>query len=49
MNVLVIVGKVIFMISFELFEVLGMSDCILVMYEGCVKGEIVDVVGVSFE
>ena len=36
-------GKCILMISSELPEVLGMSDRILVMHEGCVTGEIRDV------
>ena len=36
-------GKAIMMISSELPEVLGMSDRIVVMHEGQVKGEIIDV------
>jgi len=36
-------GKAIIMISSELPEVLGMSDRIVVMHEGEVKGEITDV------
>ncbi len=42
-------GKAILMISSELPEVLGMSDRILVMHEGRVKGEIEDVVSASQE
>lgn len=34
MNRLVVKGKLIIMIFFELFEVLGMCDCILVMCSG---------------
>jgi len=36
-------GKAIIMISSELPEVLGMSDRIIVMHEGCIKKEISDV------
>jgi ABC-type sugar transport system ATPase subunit len=36
-------GKAVVMISSELPEVLGMSDRIVVMHRGCVKGEITDV------
>ncbi len=43
MNKLASEGKAIIMISSELPEVLGMSDRILVMHEGQVKGEISDV------
>jgi ABC-type sugar transport system ATPase subunit len=43
MNRLVSKGKAILMISSELPEVLGMSDRIVVMHEGQVKGEITDV------
>jgi ABC-type sugar transport system ATPase subunit len=43
MNRLAAAGKAILMISSELLEVIGMSDRILVMHEGCLKGEITDV------
>ena len=43
MNRLAAQGKAILMISSELPEVLGMSDRIVVMHEGQVKGEIADV------
>jgi ABC-type sugar transport system ATPase subunit len=43
MNELAANGKAIVMISSELPEVLGMSDRILVMHEGRVRGEITDV------
>ncbi len=43
MNELAAAGKAILMISSELPEVLGMSDRILVMHEGRVRGEIQDV------
>ena len=36
-------GKAVLMISSELPEILGMSDRILVMNEGCITGEITDV------
>ena len=36
-------GKAVLMISSELPEVLGMSDRILVMHDGCITGEITDV------
>jgi ribose transport system ATP-binding protein len=36
-------GKAVIMISSELPEILGMSDRIIVMHEGCIKGEISDV------
>jgi len=36
-------GKAIIMISSELPEILGMSDRIIVMHEGQIKGEITDV------
>ena len=36
-------GKAVLMISSELPEILGMSDCILVMNEGRLTGEITDV------
>ena len=40
-------GKAIIIISSELPEVLGMSDRILVMHEGCVAGQIGDVVSTT--
>jgi ABC-type sugar transport system ATPase subunit len=43
MNRLVAQGKAIVMISSELPEVLGMSDRVVVMHEGEVKGEITEV------
>jgi len=43
MNQLAAEGKAIIMVSSELPEVLGMSDRIIVMHEGRVKGEITDV------
>jgi len=43
MNRLASKGKAILMISSELPEILGMSDRIIVMHEGRVKGEITDV------
>ena len=43
MNRLAAQGKAILMISSELPEVLGMSDRILVMHEGAMRGEIADV------
>jgi ribose transport system ATP-binding protein len=43
MNRLAAKGKAILMISSELPEVLGMSDRIVVMHEGRIKGEITDV------
>ena len=43
MNRLTSEGKAIIMISSELPEILGMSDRVLVMHEGRVKGEITDV------
>ncbi|MHB8866481.1 MAG: sugar ABC transporter ATP-binding protein, partial [Pirellulaceae bacterium] len=49
MNRLAADGKAILMISSELPEVLGMSDRILVMHEGRVKGEITDVATASQE
>jgi ABC-type sugar transport system ATPase subunit len=42
-------GKAIVMISSELPEVLGMSDRIIVMHEGRVRGEITDVVAATQE
>jgi ABC-type sugar transport system ATPase subunit len=42
MNRLAAAGKALIMVSSELPEVLGMSDRILVMHEGGVKGEIAD-------
>lgn len=49
MNRLVQEGKAIIMISSELPEILGMSDRIIVMHEGRVKGEITDVAGADQE
>ncbi|MHB8971415.1 MAG: sugar ABC transporter ATP-binding protein [Pirellulaceae bacterium] len=49
MNRLAAEGKAIIMISSELPEVLGMSDRILVMHEGRIKGEITDVAAASQE
>lgn len=43
MNKLAAEGKAIIMVSSELPEVLGMSDRVIVMHEGRVKGEITDV------
>ena len=43
MNKLAAEGKAIIMISSELPEILGMSDRVIVMHEGQIKGEIVDV------
>ena len=43
MNRLAAQGKAIVMISSELPEVLGMSDRVVVMHEGQVKGEITEV------
>ena len=42
-------GKAIVMISSELPEVLGMSDRVLVMHEGRVRGEITDVASATQE
>ena len=42
-------GKAIIMVSSELPEILGMSDRVIVMHEGRIKGEIVDVVNTSQE
>ncbi len=47
MNRLAAEGKAIIMISSELPEVLGMSDRILVMHEGRIKGEITNVAAAS--
>lgn len=47
MNRLAAAGKAILMISSELPEVIGMSDRILVMHEGRLKGEITDVAHTS--
>ena len=40
MNKLVAEGKTIIMISSEMPEILGMSDRILVIHEGAIKGEL---------
>ena len=42
-NRLVAAGRAVIMISSELPELLGMSDRIIVMHEGQVKGELTDV------
>ena len=49
MNRLLAEGKAIIMISSELPEVLGMSDRIIVMHEGRIKGEITDVANAAQE
>lgn len=49
MHALAAQGKAILMISSELPEILGMADRILVMREGRLAGEIVDVKGTSQE
>ena len=49
MNQLTAVGKAIIMVSSELPEILGMSDRIIVMHEGRVRGEITDVAGATQE
>ena len=49
MNRLAAKGKAILMVSSELPEILGMSDRIIVMHEGRVKGEITDVAGARQE
>jgi len=49
MNRLVAEGKAVIMISSELPEILGMSDRIIVMHQGKIKGEITDVAGTSQE
>ena len=49
MNRLLAEGKAIIMISSELPEVLGMSDRIVVMHEGRIKGEISDVANATQE
>jgi len=43
MNQLAQEGKAIIMVSSELPEILGMSDRVIVMHEGRIKGEITDV------
>jgi len=43
MNKLAAEGKAILMVSSELPEILGMSDRVIVMHEGRIKGEITDV------
>lgn len=40
MNELIECGVVIIMVLLELFEIFGMSDCIIVVYEGRISGEI---------
>jgi len=49
MNRLVAEGKAVIMISSELPEVLGMSDRIIVMREGTIKGHITQVAGATQE
>ena len=49
MKQLVEEGKAVIMISSELPEILGMSDRILVMHEGRIKGEMTDVAGTTQE
>jgi ABC-type sugar transport system ATPase subunit len=49
MNRLVAEGKAVIMISSELPEILGMSDRILVMHEGRIKGEITEVANATQE
>ena len=48
-NQLVAAGKAVIMISSELPEIFGMSDRIIVMHEGRVKGEITDVADATQE
>jgi len=49
MNRLTADGKAIIMVSSELPEILGMSDRVIVMHEGRIKGEISDVAGARQE
>ncbi len=49
MNRLADAGKAIIMVSSELPEIMGMSDRILVMHEGRIRGEITDVAHTSQE
>ncbi len=49
MNRLLAEGKAIIMISSELPEVLGMSDRVIVMHEGRIKGEITDMANATQE
>lgn len=49
MNKLAAEGKAIIMISSELPEILGMSDRVIVMHEGRIKGELADVANTSQE
>jgi ribose transport system ATP-binding protein len=49
MNRLAAEGKAIIMISSELPEILGLSDRIIVMHEGRIKGEITDVANTTQE
>ncbi len=49
MNRLAADGKAIIMVSSELPEILGMSDRVVVMHEGRVKGEITDVANATQE
>ena len=49
MNRLADDGKAVIMISSELPEILGLSDRIIVMHEGRIKGEITDVANATQE
>ena len=49
MNKLAAEGKAIIMISSELPEILGMSDRVIVMHEGKIRGEITNVANASQE
>jgi ABC-type sugar transport system ATPase subunit len=49
MNRLAAEGKAVIIISSELSEVLGLSDRIIVMHEGRIKGEITDVANTTQE
>jgi ABC-type sugar transport system ATPase subunit len=49
MNRLAAEGKAVIMISSELPEILGLSDRIIVMHQGRIKGEITDVANASQE
>ena len=49
MNRLADEGKAVIMISSELPEILGLSDRIIVMHEGQVKGQITDVTNATQE
>jgi ABC-type sugar transport system ATPase subunit len=49
MNRLAAEGKAVIMISSELPEILGLSDRIIVMHQGRIKGEITDVANTTQE